>query len=35
VYGQPYEGIVVVRVSAEKKEEVAGVLRRMMVASKS
>lgn len=35
VYGQPYEGIVVVRVSAEKKEEVAEILKRMMVASKS
>jgi len=35
VYGQPYEGIVIVRVSAEKKEEVAGILKRMEVASKS
>lgn len=35
VYGQPYEGIVVVKVSAEKKEEIAGILKRMEVASKS
>lgn len=32
VYGQPREGIVVVKVTKQKKEEVAGILRAMEVA---
>jgi len=29
IYGQPYEGIVVVRASASKKEEIATILKTM------
>ncbi len=29
VYGQPYEGVVVVRASASKKEEIAAILKAM------
>lgn len=35
VYGQPHEGIVVVQVTAEKKEEIAGILKAMETRSKS
>ena len=35
LYGQPYEGIVVVKVSPEKKAEVAGILKEMKACSKS
>jgi hypothetical protein len=35
LYGQPYEGIVVVKVSPEKKAEVAGILKEMEAGSKS
>jgi GTP-dependent dephospho-CoA kinase len=35
VYGQPYEGIVVVRVTPEKKAETAGYLKAMQSAQKS
>ena len=29
IYGQPYEGVVVVKVTPEKKAEVAGILKAM------
>jgi len=29
IYGQPYEGVVVVKVTSEKKAEVAGILKTM------
>jgi uncharacterized protein (UPF0218 family) len=32
VYGQPGEGIVVVKATKQKKDEVAGILRAMEVA---
>lgn len=35
LYGQPHEGIVVVRVTPEKKDEVAAILREMKTSSKS
>ncbi len=35
LYGQPYEGIVAVKVTPEKKTEVAGILSEMMIGSKS
>jgi uncharacterized protein (UPF0218 family) len=35
VYGQPYEGIVVVKVTAEKKTEIAQLLREMEIARKA
>jgi uncharacterized protein (UPF0218 family) len=35
VYGQPYEGIVVVRATQQKKEEVAGILKAMETVSKN
>jgi hypothetical protein len=35
VYGQPYEGIVVVKATATKKEEVAAILKAMESARKA
>jgi uncharacterized protein (UPF0218 family) len=35
VYGQPYEGIVVVKVTPEKKAEIAEILREMKIGSKN
>jgi len=35
IYGQPYEGIVIVKVTKEKKDEAANVLKRMRKVSKS
>jgi uncharacterized protein (UPF0218 family) len=35
VYGQPYEGIVVVKVTAKKKAEAMEILKAMKTASKS
>jgi uncharacterized protein (UPF0218 family) len=35
VYGQPYEGIVVVKVTAEKRSQVKEILKAMVKASKS
>jgi uncharacterized protein (UPF0218 family) len=35
IYGQPYEGIVVVKVTPEKKAEVAGILKTMENAQKA
>jgi uncharacterized protein (UPF0218 family) len=35
VYGQPYEGIVVVKVTSEKKTEIAQLLREMEIARKA
>lgn len=35
LYGQPYEGIVAVKVTPEKKTEVAGILSEMKIGSKS
>ncbi len=35
VYGQPYEGIVLVRVNPEKKTEISRILEKMSVGSKS
>jgi uncharacterized protein (UPF0218 family) len=35
LYGQPHEGIVVVRVTPEKRDEVAAILREMKTSSKS
>jgi len=35
VYGQPYEGIVVVKVTPEKKSEIAEILRAMEKSSKN
>jgi uncharacterized protein (UPF0218 family) len=35
IYGQPYEGIVVVKVTPEKKAEVAGILKTMENARKA
>lgn len=35
VYGQPYEGVVVVKVTPEKKAEVAGILKAMERARKA
>jgi len=34
VYGQPYEGLVVVRATSQKKAEVAGILEEMRVHAK-
>ena len=35
VYGQPYEGIVIVKATPEKKTEVSAILKEMDVSSKS
>ncbi|HVP26619.1 MAG TPA: DUF359 domain-containing protein [Candidatus Bathyarchaeia archaeon] len=35
LYGQPYEGIVVVKVRSEKKAEIAELLKQMEIGSKS
>ncbi len=35
VYGQPYEGIVLVKVNPEKKAEISRILEKMSVGSKS
>ncbi|MDI6805914.1 MAG: DUF359 domain-containing protein, partial [Candidatus Bathyarchaeia archaeon] len=35
VYGQPYEGIVVVKVTPEKKAEVSEILKTMETARKT
>jgi uncharacterized protein (UPF0218 family) len=35
LYGQPYEGIVAVKVTAEKQMEVVGILKQMETGSKS
>jgi uncharacterized protein (UPF0218 family) len=35
IYGQPYEGIVVIKVTPEKKAEVAGILKTMENARKA
>jgi len=35
LYGQPYEGIVVVRITSEKKTEIAEILKQMETGSKS
>jgi uncharacterized protein (UPF0218 family) len=35
LYGQPYEGLVVVKVTSEKKAEVAEILEQMEIGSKS
>ncbi len=35
IYGQPYEGIVIVKATSEKKAEVAGILKAMETARKT